>query len=186
MRNNFFINAQRNTRSAAKTHGKGLRRTKQKGKKAKKRLSWQAPVLLLILLALGAWLIYLRTGSSGSATVLKETESAEAVVKNTDTIDIPGYESLTLAADSREQRISLANPPQNTCFFQISLCLEDGSVLWTSELIPPGYASESIRLSRALPAGSYPNATLRYACFTLDDSRQPLNGAETKLTLIVK
>lgn len=59
-------------------------------------------------------------------------------------------------------------------------------MLWTSDLIKPGYDSAPIHLSQPLSAGSYPNATLKYDCFTDDADRTQLNGAEINLTLRVE
>ena len=80
----------------------------------------------------------------------------------------------------------MPNPPQNCCFFQISLYLEDGTLLWQSELIEPGKTSKPMVLTKTLDKGMYPNAILRYSCYRMDETLAPLNGAETKLTLWVK
>lgn len=108
------------------------------------------------------------------------------VEKNSDSIAIPGYEGITLKADSLEQTVALKNPEQNACYFVITLSLEDGTVLWQSEEIAPGKTSKPMKLSQELKEGTYPNAVLRYACFKMDKEKTPLNGAETKLTLRVK
>jgi len=108
------------------------------------------------------------------------------VEKNPDSIAIPGYEMLELKAGSKEQSLCMPNPPQNCCYFQICLYLEDGTLLWQSELIEPGTNSKPIVLSKTLEKGMYPNAILRYSCYCMDESLAPLNGAETKLTLWVK
>ena len=101
-------------------------------------------------------------------------------------IEIPGFEGLHLQADQEKQAISLSNPKQNQCYFQITLCLEDGTELWKTELIEPGKASRTIKLNHKLKTGTYPNAVLKYACFKMDEDLTPLNGAETKITLWVK
>lgn len=108
------------------------------------------------------------------------------VEKNPDSIAIPGYEMLELKAESREQSLCLPNPPQNCCYFQIYLYMEDGTMLWQSELIAPGTNSKPIVLSKTLEKGMYPNAILRYSCYRMGEELTPLNGAETKLTLWVK
>lgn len=110
----------------------------------------------------------------------------ETVEKLNGSTAIPGFSSLTLQANTKKQAVVLSNPPENTCLFRISLILEDGTVLWTSDLIKPGYDSAPIRLSQPLSAGSYPNATLKYDCFTDDADRTQLNGAEINLTLRVE
>ncbi len=112
-------------------------------------------------------------------------ESTAPVAKDPDSIAIPGYEGITLTADKKKQTIAFSNPARNTCLFVISLRLEDGTLLWESDEIRPGEKSDPVVLKQALPAGTYPNATLEYACFTDDENRTALNGATTKLTLRV-
>lgn len=114
----------------------------------------------------------------------KYTESAD-VVKNPDSIAIPGYEAIMLEADVKQQNVALSNPAQNICYFQITLLLEDGTVLWQSKLIKPGEVSAAIVLSQELEKGTYPNARLKYDCYTMDGNMTVLNGASTKLSLIV-
>lgn len=112
--------------------------------------------------------------------------SETTVEKNEGSISIPGYEMLELKADSKQQTVALSNPPQNNCYFEISLYLEDGTLLWKSDLIEPGEATEPIVLTKELSKGYYAKSVLRYACFAMDKEHTPLNGAETKVTLWVK
>ena len=107
-------------------------------------------------------------------------------VKNTNSISIPGYEGLTLIADSKKQTLCLSNPAQNTCYFQISLLLNDGTLLWQSELVEPGETTKPIVLKQKLEEGMYCDAVLRYSCFAMTAEKTPLNGAEIKVTLRVK
>ena len=103
--------------------------------------------------------------------------------KNTDTIDIPGYEAITLQAGTAQQSVNLYNPEQNSCYFKISLLLADGTVLWQSDLVAPGKAIYELTLAEPLPAGEYADAVLKYECFAMDEAQTPLNGSEIKLTL---
>lgn len=105
--------------------------------------------------------------------------------KNTDTIDIPGYGSITLKADDAEQTVNFYNPEQNTCYFRMTLLLSDGTQLWQSGLVEPGKGIYSITLEETLPAGEYEGAVLRYECFAMNEGQTPLNGSEIKLTLKV-
>lgn len=105
--------------------------------------------------------------------------------KNTDTIDIPGYGSITLKADAAEQSVNLYNPEQNTCYFRMTLLLSDGTQLWQSGLIEPGKGIYDITLEQTLVTGTYEDAVLKYECFAMDDAQTPLNGSEIKLTLNV-
>ena len=115
----------------------------------------------------------------------EEIQQSGPVEKKPDSIAIPGYEGINLKADSKEQEIGFPNPAQNTCYFQISLILEDGTTLWQSELVKPGEISESITLNEPLAAGVYPNSLLKFDCYTMDGSMRSLNGAATKMTIHV-
>lgn len=98
---------------------------------------------------------------------------------------IPGFETLRVKAGQTEQQVMFRNPEENNCNFRIILLLEDGQVIWTSELIPPGKTLTSIELNRKLEAGKYPHAIMKYECFTVEDDT-PLNGAEIRLNIHAK
>ena len=108
------------------------------------------------------------------------------VKKNEGSISIPGFEMLELKADSKQQTVALSNPPQNNCYFEISLYLEDGTLLWKSDLIEPGQATKPLELSMELEKGYYSKSILHYDCFAMNADKTPLNGAEMKVTLWVK
>ncbi len=136
------------------------------------------PMAVIAVIVLGGcWM----TWPASSAPAAETTP----VAKLENTTNIPGFEELTLEADTKKQSAVLSNPPENTCLFRISLILEDGTVLWTSKEIKPGKVSDPIRLSQPLEAGQYPNTVLKYECFAMDADKTPLNGAEIKLTLRV-
>ena len=152
-----------------------------------KHFPWMLVVAAVVLIALLLILILKgcdRTPVSRPGGAADST--AATVEKNPDSIAIPGYEMLELKADSKEQSLCMPNPSQNCCYFQISLYLENGTLLWQSELIEPGANSKPMVLSMVLEKGMYPNAVLRYSCYRMDENLSPLNGAETKLTLWVK
>ena len=145
-----------------------------------RRILLAAACVLIVLL-----LILLLNQCSGVQISNPDTTTA-TVEKNPDSIAIPGYEMLELKANRKEQSLCMPNPPQNCCYFQIALYMEDGTLLWKSELIEPGANSKPMVLSMALEKGMYPNAVLRYSCYSQDENLSPLNGAETKLTLWAK
>lgn len=105
--------------------------------------------------------------------------------KNTDTIDIPGFDVMNFKAGSTEQSVNLYNPEQNTCYFKMTILLNDGTTLWESKLIEPGKAIYEITLNQSLSAGEYEDCTLKYECFAMDEEQTPLNGSEIKFTLKV-
>lgn len=100
-------------------------------------------------------------------------------------IQIPGYGSAEMKAGDKSLRISIGNPEANECGFYATLKLEDGTVLYKSELLEPGYGLTEVPLSRTLEAGEY-TAMVYYECVTLDEEHTPLNSAESEFKLIVK
>lgn len=135
------------------------------------------------MIALGVLTAVLLIAAVIMITLPKESPPVE---KLTDGIDLPGYKQLTFRAGVTEQNVALQNPPQNFCYIQPSLWLADGELLWRGQLIAPGNTSDAIVLSRPLAAGEYPDAVLRYDCFSMDEEKSPLNGATTQLILNVQ
>ena len=109
---------------------------------------------------------------------------AEANPGSGESIAIPGYEKLIFEAGKKTQIVDLRNPEKNACAFILSLTLDDGKTLWTSEAITPGEGFTSITLNKALDTGEYA-AKLHYDCYSLNDNT-PLNGAEIQLIIEVK
>lgn len=140
----------------------------------------------IILLCVSIWIIFFRQDISTFNHKNSTLQESSVIEKNKDSIAIPGYEGITLKANSLQQDVALGNPAQNTCYFVIALYLDDGVLLWESDFIAPGNHSAPIVLMRELPKGTYANAVLKYSCFKMDDEKTPLNGAKTKLTLRVK
>lgn len=163
----------------------------KKGKYQAESQKNQKPVIVLLTVAvvlLAAILVLTVNRPQKQQAKLpngEELQQSGPVEKKPDSIAIPGYEGITLKADSKEQEIGFPNPAQNTCYFQISLILEDGTTLWQSELVKPGEISKSITLNEPLAAGVYPNSLLKFDCYTMDGSMRSLNGAATKMTIHV-
>ena len=158
------------------------------GRRARRRSASPATIVLAVLLviALGviAWLLI--GGGNEKPPDNPQPEQTEPVEKLTDSIGLPGYEWIPLTSGKLEQEQTFPNPPQNFCWIRVSLLLEDGTVLWTSELVAPGESTAPVVLSQTLEPGEYKNAVLKYECFRMDDDLSPLNGGEIHLTLKVK
>lgn len=159
---------------------------KRKGRYLTKKQDLIPCIILLLAVIFFAGAIIAMQREEPQTVLGGETSQSGTVAKNPDSIAIPGYEAITLKANTKKQSTALQNPAQNVCLFRISLILEDGTVLWVSDYVEPGKISENIVLSRKLEPGTYPNTILKYECFTMDGNLSPLNGAETKLTLWVK
>ena len=100
-------------------------------------------------------------------------------------IQIPGYGKAEMKAGDKSLHLSIGNPEANECGFYATLKLEDGTVLYQSELLEPGYGLTEIPLSETLEAGEY-IAMVFYQCVTLDEEHTPLNSAESEFKLVVK
>lgn len=81
--------------------------------------------------------------------------------------------------------LSIGNPKANKCGFYATLKLEDGTILYKSELLKPGYGLTEIPLSQTLEKGEY-TAIVLYECVNLDEEQTPLNSAESEFVLIVE
>lgn len=149
--------------------------------KVKKNLAIQIGILLVVVVT-GMMLISNRT-NTGDTKVMLKTE--EEVVHNSDSIRVPGYEKLEFKAGKTTQKVTLYNPSQNDCNFKMSLILEDGTVIWQSDTLEPGYAFSRITLDQKLEKGTYENVLLKYECNSVEDNRE-LNGSQISLMLIVK
>lgn len=100
-------------------------------------------------------------------------------------IQIPGYSTAEMKSGDTDLHLSIGNPKTNECGFYATLKLEDGTVLYKSELLEPGYGLTEIPLSQTLEKGEY-TAIILYECVTLDEEHTPLNSAESEFVLIVK
>lgn len=153
---------------------------------AKKRVPMLWFFLILIVLLLIGVVLGTNHNEEPQTILGNDVTESKDNNQNENSIAIPGYEAITLTANTKKQSTALKNPSHNMCLFRISLILEDGTVLWVSDYVKPGEISDNIALSKELEPGAYPNSILKYECFTMDGSLSPLNGAETKLTIMVQ
>lgn len=155
------------------------------------RVLQRVAVLLLCLCVIAAACFALPSTPEGRTLLGVDPGAADPVESAYNTggqagasIQIPGYKSISIAADTTDVTVSFRNPEENSCYFRISLILDDGTVLYQSELIPPGKEVREITLAQPMPAGEYA-ASVKYDTFTLED-QTPLNGANVKMTLVVQ
>ena len=98
---------------------------------------------------------------------------------------IPGYSNAEMNAGDTSLKMSIGNPKENKVGFFASIVLDDGTVLYESELLKPGQGLTEVPLSKTLEKGTY-DAKVVYQCVALDEKNTPLNSAESGFTLIVK
>lgn len=98
---------------------------------------------------------------------------------------VPGYSAAEMNEGDTTLKLSIGNPKDNTCGFYATLMLEDGTILYESELLEPGYGLEEVPLNQTLEKGEY-SAMVVYQCVTLDDEHTYMNSAESAFKLYVK
>lgn len=104
-------------------------------------------------------------------------------------IDIPGWDSVTVAANNTEVSVDFYNPETNKdryyLSFELRLVNADGSceTLYQSGLVEPGLHIQSITLSRPLPPGKY-DAVVHIQPYTMDEEKTATNNADVAVTLI--
>ena len=98
-----------------------------------------------------------KTGNSSAEVVAWAVDIEEEEPSEEKGILIPGYTSMVMKANTKEQTVSIGNPADNDCIFVIVLKLE---------------------------AGEY-QAVIEYKCYSLED-KSPLNGGSAEFKLYVK
>lgn len=167
---------------------------KTKEKSNKKPLIIILAILLIAALAVGGVVVYNSffaekpTPSNGVVGKISDgwdTGLEDETAPKGSGIQIPGYGSAVMNAGDTSLVLSIGNPKVNKCGFYATLKLEDGTVLYESELIKPGYGMTEVPLNKTLEKGDY-TAMVVYKCVTLDKEETPLNSAESEFKLIVK
>lgn len=162
--------------------------------KRKKQIIIGFFILLAALIAVGGYAIYqnyfqpkpvVSDGVTGK--ISPDWDPGETTPENTQNsgTQIPGYTTAEMRAGDTSLHLNIGNPKSNECGFFATLKLEDGTVLYTSDLLEPGFGLTDIPLSQTLEKGEY-TALVCYECVTLDSAHKPLNSAESEFTLVVK
>ncbi len=145
--------------------------------------------VMLISLAVVSIVLLIIQGVLSSRTNNTESDKADitqpsVAEKLTDSIAIPGFETLSLKARQISQKVNFYNPSRNNCYFEITVCLESGEELFHSGLLAPGKTIEEIKLNYPLEPGTYENTTITYTCYAIG-SMEKLNGANILFDLEV-
>lgn len=116
---------------------------------------------------------------SGQISVPEKTDTRGRQIK------VNGIAEMNLKAGVREQNFVFSNPEENPCYFVVEVVLADsGEVLYTSDLLPPGYSISNFTMNRALNAGSY-RAVVHFKTYSFDKEQRPLNNMDIKTTIVV-
>lgn len=167
---------------------------KEKGNSKKKRLIIILIIILVLLAGAGGFAVYKHlskekpdttNGVVGRVSDGWDTGLEDESKPQGKGIQIPGYATAEMNEGDMSLKLSVGNPKDNECGFYASLVLEDGTVLYESELLKPGYGLTELPLTQTLEKGEY-TAMVHYKCVTLDENETPLNSADSEFKLIVK
>lgn len=87
------------------------------------------------------------------------------------------------AGETGNLPISLKNPDGNPCYFTFIITLEDGTVLYQSDHVPPGNEIKRITINEPLEKGKY---TAFVSILTNEiETGAKMNSADTKITINV-
>jgi len=155
--------------------------------------------LAVVVIALAVLLIFALTKSPGGSDTNPQNTNSDFMIDpnagdgsvptespgKADSIKIPGYPSITIAANTPNVRMALLNPEGNPCYFKFEIVLKDtGETIYESQYVPAGKTITDVTLTHGLSEGEHP-ATIKISTVALDQ-KTPLNGANVETVLIAK
>ena len=170
--------------------------TKKKNEKKKRII---IIVLAVVVVALAVILIFTLSKEPESSNTNPQDTNSDFIIdpnagdgvtvtetpQKADSIKIPGYPSITIAANTPNVTMALLNPEGNPCYFKFEIVLKDtDETIYESQFVPPGKTITDVTLTRGLSEGEHP-ATIKISTVALDQ-KTPLNGANVETVLIAK
>lgn len=151
-----------------------------------KKRTYQIIIIILLIALIVLLLAYCHKSTDNppatTETTQKPLDFEEYQNYKNQSISIPGTSGIILKSNSLSQTVDFYNPAENQCYFIITLCLSDGTMIYKSDYIAPGEKITDIELLQTLKQGIYKNCTLNYDCFTLT-TKSRLNGSTVKLEI---
>jgi hypothetical protein len=152
-------------------------------------------VLVLVIAALCAVVVYMLikpgapnddTGNGVSGTISEGWDPGidQGGVEATG-IQIPGYKDAKMKEGDTTLHLSIGNPKDNKAGFYATVQLEDGTVLYASSLLEPGYGIKDLPLKQTLQKGTY-DAFVTFQIVSLDEAHAPMNTARSAFKLYVE
>ena len=174
--------------------------TQQGTNEKRKKKRWIILVLiLLLLLGLAAGYIYQMSKVEPMSRLARDEMALGGLLPGKTPEEISsllndkmeeGMVSIGVSAEpifeynGKKGRLGIENVPANQYSFQVKLLLEDGTELYESGLIDPGFYIEYVELNRTLQAGDY-NATVVFTTYSLDETEDQIAEAQVNIVLHV-
>lgn len=170
-------------------------------KEKKKSKLWLIIILILLLLLglAGGYLLYVKMNTETVSRLARDELALEGLLPGKSEEEITallndivkeGMVNVGIAAEpifeegGKKGRLGIENIPGNTYSFQVDLVLEDGTLVYESGLIEPGYYVEYVELNQTLQSGDY-NATAIFTTYSLDETEDEIARAEIEIILHV-
>lgn len=146
------------------------------------------PLLVLIVVLIGAFIMLnscnTQTNNEPWNPVIEQFVDIEETTEEAERkqITICGFTEWNMKAGETENLpISLKNPDGNPCYFTFIITLEDGTVLYQSDHVPPGNEIKRITINEPLEKGTY---TAYVSILTNEiETGVKMNSADTKITI---
>ena len=114
-----------------------------------------------------------------------DSNSDKATTGSQQSIRIPGYPSITIAAGKEDVTMNLMNPEGNPCYFTFEIVLSDtGESIYKSAMVEPGKTISNGNLKHRLSSGEY-KAVIKISTSSLIDGTT-MNGANVETTIVAK
>ena len=152
-------------------------------------------VIIALCAVVAGLVIYMIVGknnkNNNNDNAFTPSLDANAGDSNSDTtgsqqsIRIPGYPSITIAAGKEDVTMNLMNPEGNPCYFTFEIVLSDtGESIYKSAMVEPGKTISNVKLNHSLSAGEY-KAAIKISTSSLTDGTA-MNGANVETTIVAK
>lgn len=141
-------------------------------------------IVIGIILAIILWAFRPDTTSLQSNGVVWNGKQNIVSQSTAENICIPCFDALHFNAGVKEQKVNFYNPEINSCYMNMSIELADGTEIWSTNNIAPGYGVYDIVLNEALESGEYNNSHFVVRCFDTETDTE-MNGANIVFNLYV-
>ena len=146
-------------------------------------------ILLLIIICIMSLIFGLRgcsttTPVNGNGVVWQGDQDLSTTQK-TYYNKVIGFDKLHFTADTTKQKVNFYNDKSNQCYMEISLVLNDGTILWQSGELYPNNGFYEIELSQSLHQGVYENCQYQVRMFNIKTAEE-VNPYTCTFTLYVQ
>jgi len=146
----------------------------------KSKYTISAIIILILSIIITFISVYEKPKHSG----VKWTENKTTIEYDISYIAIPGFSELHFEKDTTTQTINFYNPEENNCIMDISIEMDDNTIIWSDSSLMPGYGFKEIELFKPLKQGVYRHCFLCIYCKSIDGKTE-LNGGNLEITIYV-